>query len=677
MTMPAATPPGLAERCARAVAFAMLVLAAGCVVAMTASTVWDVGVRYALNAPTVWATELSTYFLVGAIFLGAAQAHLAEANVRVELLLNALPPAARRDVMLAGAWAGLLVVLIAAWQSALMVVSDYANDARLFSLLLTPTWMPKAPIAIGLSGLALAMLVEIAQLSSARAAWRRSLPWLLVAGLVLLLVGFGRHPPPSGIGRVDAGSVAVLAAVLIGAFASGLRAGTITAAMLLGGIALFSLTRDAGAGTLSLLLFGAIAFFLAIGLRIAFALALVGLLAIYLLLPAPFPMTVAERTWSGVNSFSLTAVPLYVLMGALLVRSRLSDQLFTVMARVLAPLPGGLAHAATAGCGIFAAVSGSSVATAATVGSVACPEMTRRGYSPALAYGSVAAGGTLGILIPPSVPMIIYATTVGVSIVELFLAGILPGLLMMLLFMTVILVWVWLRPEAAPRLAPADRLPLTRASLVDSVLVLLLIGTVIGSLYGGVATASETGAVGAAVALLFCALRGRLGGAMLWACLVETVTVTAFVFLIVVGANVLSYGFDFLKVSQQVMALATEAGLDRWVIFLAIVVVYVALGMFLDSISMLVLTLPVVFPLAQSLGFDPIWLGVILVIMAEVGLITPPVGMNLFVLQGIARTVSLSTIAVGALPFLGAMLATVLLLCLWPDIALLLPAALK
>jgi tripartite ATP-independent transporter DctM subunit len=243
--------------------------------------------------------------------------------------------------------------------------------------------------------------------------------------------------------------------------------------------------------------------------------------------------------------------------------------------------------------------------------------------------------------------------------------------------MTVILVWVWLRPEAAPRLAPADRLPLTRASLVDSVLVLLLIGTVIGSLYGGVATASETGAVGAAVALLFCALRGRLGAAMLWACLVETVTVTAFVFLIVVGANVLSYGFDFLKVSQQVMALATEAGLDRWVIFLAIVVVYVALGMFLDSISMLVLTLPVVFPLAQSLGFDPIWLGVILVIMAEVGLITPPVGMNLFVLQGIARTVSLSTIAVGALPFLGAMLATVLLLCLWPDIALLLPAALK
>jgi tripartite ATP-independent transporter DctM subunit len=440
---------------------------------------------------------------------------------------------------------------------------------------------------------------------------------------------------------------------------------------------MFVLARDAGTGTVTLLLFAAIAIYLAIGLRIAFALAIVGLLAIYLLLPAPFPMTVAERTWSGVNSFSLTAVPLYVLMGALLVRSRLSDQLFVVMARLLAPLPGGLAHAATAGCGIFAAVSGSSVATAATVGSVACPEMTRRGYSPALTYGSVAAGGTLGILIPPSVPMIIYATTVGVSVVELFIAGVLPGILMMLLFMVVILGWVLLNPAAAPRIPRGQATPVTRDSIVDSALVLLLIAMVIGSLYGGVATASETGAVGAAIALLFCALRGRLSVAMSWASLVETVTVTSFIFLIVVGASVLAYGFDFLKVSQQAMALATESGLSRWMVFVAIVAVYVVLGMFLDSISMLVLTLPVVFPLAQSLGFDAIWLGVILVIMAEIGLITPPVGMNLFVLQGIARDIRLATIAAGALPFLGAMLVTVLLLCIWPEIALLMPAALR
>jgi tripartite ATP-independent transporter DctM subunit len=669
--------PSVTERAGILVGQAFLVLAALGVVAMTASTVWDVAVRYVFNAPTVWATELSTYFLIATIFLGAAWAHLTDANVRVELVLNALAPAPRRDLELATAWIGLLVVLLAAWQCALAVVSDYENEARVFSLLLTPTWMPKLPIALGLGGLVLAMLVEIERLSAGVAAWRRQLPYALVAALGAVLLAFGSEVPEAGIERFDLGSLLALLLVLGGAFLSGLRAGVLTAAILLGGIATFVLGKDLGSGTVTLLLFAAIAIFLAIGLRIAFALAIVGVLAIYFLLPAPFPMTIAERAWSGVNSFSLTAVPLYVLMGALLVRSRLSDQLFVVMAKALAPLPGGLAHAATAGCGIFAAVSGSSVATAATVGSVACPEMTRRGYSPALAYGSVAAGGTLGILIPPSVPMIIYATTVGVSIVELFIAGILPGLLMMGLFMGVILGWSWLSPAAAPRLSRAEQPPLTRDSLVDSALVLLLIAMVITSLYAGIATASETGAVGAAVALLFCALRGRLSGEMLWACLVETVVVTSFIFLIVVGANIITYGFDFLKVSQQVMSLATDAALDRWLVFLMIIVVYVILGMFLDSISMLVLTLPVVFPLSQSLGFDAIWMGVILVIMAEVGLITPPVGMNLFVLQGIGKGVSIRTIAAGAMPFLGAMLLTVVLLCFWPEIALVLPAALK
>jgi tripartite ATP-independent transporter DctM subunit len=655
----------------------LLLLATLGVAAMALSTSYDVAVRYVFNAPTIWATELSTYFLIVTIFLGAGATHLAGANVRVELLLDRLRGAARRDLELACAWVGLLIALLAAWQSALMVASDYVNGARIFSLLLTPTWLPKLPIAIGLGGLVLGLLVEIERLSAELPAWRRQAPYALVLMLALLLLAFGQEVPASGIGRLDLGSVLALGVVVLGAFLGGGRPGLMVAGALGAAIAVFALASDLGTGTLSLLLFGAIAGFLASGLRIAFALALVGLLAIYLLLPMPFPMTIAERAWSGVNSFSLTAVPLYVLMGALLVQSRLSDQLFVVMARLLAPLPGGLAQAATAGCAIFAAVSGSSVATAATVGSVACPEMTRRRYAPALAYGSVAAGGTLGILIPPSVPMIIYATTVGCSVVELFLAGILPGILMMLLFMGVILGWVMLRPQDAPAIGRGEGPALTRDSLIDSGLVLLLILVVIGSLYAGLATASETGAIGAVAALVFCILRRRLTGAMLWSCLVETVTVTSFIFIIVVGANILSYGFDFLKVSQQVMSLATGAGLERWTVFIAIVAVYIVLGMFLDSISMLVLTLPVVFPVSQALGFDAIWLGVILVIMAEVGLITPPVGMNLFVLQGIGKGIALRTIAVGALPFLGAMLVTVFLLCLWPGIALVLPAALR
>ncbi len=667
----------LGGRVTRALCQVSMLLAAAGVVAMTGATCYDVAVRYIFNAPTVWATELSTYFLIITIFLGAGATHLAGANVRVEFLPNLLGEAARRDLAIACAWVGLLIALLAAWQSALMVASDYVNEARIFSLLLTPTWMPKLPIALGLAGLVLALAAEVEELSAHLAPWRRTVPYVLVLGVALVLALFGRDIPLSGIGRFDLGSVIALGAVITGGFIAGVRPGLMVAGGLLGPILLFVAAKEWSTGMLSLLLFAGIAAFLATGLRIAFALALVGLLAIYLLLPMPFPMTIAERAWSGVNSFSLTAVPLYVVMGALLVRSRLSDELFTVMARVLAPLPGGLAHAATAGCAIFAAVSGSSVATAATVGGVACPEMTRRRYTNALAYGSVAAGGTLGILIPPSVPMIIYATTVGVSVVELFLAGILPGILMMLLFMGVILAWVTLRPQDAPAIGRGEGPALTRNSLIDSGLVLLLILMVIGSLYAGIATASETGAVGALAAFVFCALRGRLSRAMLWACLEETVVVTSFIFIIVVGANVLSYGFDFLKVSQQVMSLATGAELGRWTVFLAIVLVYVILGMFLDSISMLVLTLPVVFPVSQALGFDPIWMGVILVIMAEVGLITPPVGMNLFVLQGIGKDVPLRVIALGALPFLGAMMVTVLLLCLAPSIALILPAMMK
>src|SRR4029077_2152323 len=223
----------------------------------------------------------------------------------------------------------------------------------------------------------------------------------------------------------------------------------------------------------------------------------------------------------------------------------LSGELFSVMARLLSRLPGGLAHAATAGCAIFAAVSGSSVATAATIGTVACPEMIRRGYSEKLTYGGVAAGGTLGILIPPSVPMIIYATTVGVPIVKLFIAGIVPGIVMMLTFMAVIFIWAVTYPSSAPTLPPEARPPLTRQSAIDSGLVVALIGLVIISLYAGLATASETGALGAFVALVICFLRGRMSREALVYSLFETVMVTSFIFLIVVGANIITFCFDY------------------------------------------------------------------------------------------------------------------------------------
>jgi tripartite ATP-independent transporter DctM subunit len=404
---------------------------------------------------------------------------------------------------------------------------------------------------------------------------------------------------------------------------------------------------------------------------VAFALAIVGMLAVYFITPVPFPLTLADRAWGGVNSFSLTAVPLKVLMAVLLVRSGMTNELFSIMAKVLRPLPGGLAHAATAGCAVFAAVSGSSVATAATIGTVACPEMMRRGYSQRLTYGTVAAGGTLGILVPPSIAMIIYATTVGVPATRLFVAGILPAVLMTLLFMLVVVGWALIYPGSAPAV-PKNAVAISRRSAVDALLVLGLVGAIIVALYAGVATATETGAIGVALALLASGLRGRLTRAIVVECFASAVTVTCFIFLIIVGANIISFGFDYLKISQQIMTAATDTHINRWMVFAVVLLIYVVLGAFLDSISMLVLTLPVVYPVMMSLGFDPLWFGVVLMIMAEVGLIHPPMGMNLFVLQGIGKQVAMREIAIGALPFLGAMFVTVLLLCLFPEIALLL-----
>lgn len=648
-------------------------LAGAGVAFMCLATVYDVLARYLFNSPTSWATEISTYVLICVIFLGAAYTNLMDGHVRVELLLQRLVGEARSELLVAVAWIGWLVVSIAAWQASLMVLSDYRNGSRIFSLLLTPTWLPKLPIAMGLAMLSASILVEIERIAPPLRMSRRQrfVPYVLGTIAVVALLAFGTRPPLLGDTRYDLGSLLLWLTACAGAWLTGgPKAGLGVIAGTVGGFCMMYFGQLLGLNFVSLMLGLAILLALASGMRIAFALAFVGLVAIYFLTPVPFPMTVADRAWSSVNSFSLTAVPMFVLMGALLVRSGLSKELFAVMASLLARLPGGLAHAATAGCGLFAAVSGSSVATAATIGAVACPEMTRRGYSPGLAYGTVAAGGTLGILIPPSVPMIIYGTSVGVPVATLFIAGILPGILMMACFAAVILFWAWCRPQAAPAVDVAEFSRLSRRSFVDTGLLLLLIVLIVAALYLGVATPSETGAIGAFLALLICAARGRFSVGMLKSSLAETVMVTSFIFLIVVGANIITFAFDYLKVAQSVMDLATHADVHRWAVMLIIMAVYVVLGMFLDSISMLVLTLPVVFPLATALGFDPVWFGIILVIMAEVGLITPPVGMNLFVLQGIGKNVSMRTIAIGTMPFIGAMFVTVALLCLFPDIAL-------
>jgi tripartite ATP-independent transporter DctM subunit len=307
------------------------------------------------------------------------------------------------------------------------------------------------------------------------------------------------------------------------------------------------------------------------------------------------------------------------------------------------------------------------------MGKVAAPEMIRRGYSPRLTYGVIGAGATLGILIPPSIAMIIYGTTAGVPVTKLFVAGIIPGLLLSACFMAGVLVWSLLRPAATPR---GDAYPL-HEKIRGSVAVLpfaLIILIVLGSLYFGVATPSEAGGVGAAASLAVCLLRGMLTVRGMAEIALETVRITSFLLLIVVGASIMSWVFDFLRIPRTLVQVVEDADLAPWLVMMVIGALYLVLGMFVESISMILMTLPVTFPIIIALGLDPVWFGVFLVVMVEIGLVTPPVGIVLFILRGVAQDIPLSEIVYGVLPFVAILIGFQVLIYIVPEIVTFLPA---
>jgi len=409
-----------------------------------------------------------------------------------------------------------------------------------------------------------------------------------------------------------------------------------------------------------------------LGVRIAFSLGMTGALGVLFLLPTPQLQVIAERAWTSVNSFAFTAVPMFILMGAFLLRSGVTSDLFSVMLKWLGRFPGGIAHASVGACGIFAAVSGSSLATAATMGMTACPEMTKRGYSPRLTYGVVAAGGTLGILIPPSIAMIIYGSLVGEPISALFMAGIVPGLTLMASFMGVVFAWSFIRPGAAPR--GGQYTWREKFSCLKGVLpFVLLILAVLGSLYLGVATPTEAGAIGALIAAGLCFFKKKMTFKVLLESLLETARVTSFLIIIVAAASVMCYAFDYIRLPKIFVALVQGAFLSPGLVIAILVLIYIILGMFIDPISMMLMTLSVSFPVVTALGFHPIWFGVVLVMMIEIGLITPPVGVILFILRGMSGDVPLKEIVYGVLPFVGVFLGNIVLFYFFPDLIMWLP----
>ena len=405
-------------------------------------------------------------------------------------------------------------------------------------------------------------------------------------------------------------------------------------------------------------------------LPIAFAMGLVGFagFAYKTSVPAALAMTGAVTYETGL-SYALSIVPLFVLMGNLVTRAGLSEQLYTASHAFLGHRRGGLAMATIVACGGFSAISGSSVATAATMAKVAVPPMQRFGYSDALASGSVAAGGTLGILIPPSVVMVIYGILTQQNIGKLFIAGILPGLLAIGCYVAAIMVTVRFDPASGP---PGRRLPmLARLRTLKGVWgVLVLFGVVLGGIYGGIFTPTEAAGIGAAGGFVFAVWRCGWNTPMLREVLVESAATTGMMFTILIGALIFANFVNMTTMPGELIALTERFAATPLLVIFAICAIYVLLGCVLESMSMILLTVPMFFPVVQHLGFDLIWFGIIVVVVTEISLITPPVGLNVFVLRSVLPDIPTPTVFRGVMPFVAADLVRLGLLVTFPAISL-------
>lgn len=371
-------------------------------------------------------------------------------------------------------------------------------------------------------------------------------------------------------------------------------------------------------------------------------------------------------------NYALSIIPLFILMGQFAYYSGMSRDMFYSAHQWRGHLPGGLGMATIAGCAGFAAVSGSSLATSATMGTVALPEMLKYKYHHRLAAGSIAAGGTLGILIPPSTGFVVYGLITEQSIGKLFLAGILPGLLLTVLFMVSIYIQTRLKPELGPSVPNVPTREKMR-SLAGAWGITALFIVVIGGIYTGVFTPTEAAAVGAFGTLLFALCKGKAKGRTIKESLLYSIQTTAMIFLILIGAHIFTPFLAISNLPTVLVGLVTEHNLSPYTVLIGFVVLLIILGCFLEGLAMIVMTVPLVFPAITALGFDPIYFGVILVIVLEMGLITPPVGLNVFVLKGVAPDITLKDAFIGIFPFWLAMLVCLVILLLFPQIAMLIP----
>ena len=387
---------------------------------------------------------------------------------------------------------------------------------------------------------------------------------------------------------------------------------------------------------------------------------------------ALFGTTVVE----SIASYDLSIIPLFILMGAIAARAGLSRELYEAFNAWLGGLRGGLALATIGACGAFSAICGSSVATAATMSKVALPEMKRYNYDDSLATGSVAAGGIIGILIPPSVILVLYGLLTETSIGDLFIAGFAPGILTVIGFMIVIYIVTFFNPNAGPAGERSTWEQKFRATL-RTWAITLLFAIVIGGIYFGVFTPTEAAGIGAVGAVLISAMRGRLTGENVKEALLETVQTTAMIFTILIGAISLNKLAIFSGLASALADFVSGLNMSATTVMMIILLIYLVMGCFLDALAMILLTVPIFYPIVTDLGYDPVWFGVIVVMIVELGLITPPIGMNVFVIKGMVPEVSLGSIYKGVIPFVIGQMILILLVFAFPDIALWLPETAK
>lgn len=388
----------------------------------------------------------------------------------------------------------------------------------------------------------------------------------------------------------------------------------------------------------------------------------------------PLSRALGNMVWSSSSSATLIAIPFFVLLGEILVRSGVATRTYAALDRWVSWMPGGLVHANVATATMFSATSGSSVATAATVATVAMPQAEKLNYDPKLFSGAIAAGGTLGIMIPPSINLIVYGFLTQSSIPKLFLAGLVPGLALALAFLLVTAIICVIRPELGGNRRVFPFVQMARA-LIDLVPIIILFGLIVGSIYAGWATPTEAAAVGVGGALTIAMGFGGVSWIMIKDSLLGTIKITSMIMLIIIGASFLNFTLASAGLGRELTSFMQGLGLSPVGFILVVVVLYIVLGFFIETLSLMVVTIPIIVPMVLEQGYDVIWFGILMIVLIEMALITPPVGLNLYVVQGARKSGTLNEVMLGALPYCLVMLIMAFALIVVPDIALWLPNA--